>query len=177
MIDPLADATAADPAIGLRAVRALRDLTDRLQHLQVSRARELGWSLQEIADAGIDSEHLRRLIDSPVQDADALAAVGIDQDVVQASAERSFGAGALGRATTSTRRGRLPLDKEAKKTLEIALREAIRLEHRSIDTGHRLLDILRITDGNGHALLLRAGGDPVALRTAVECTCGLPRSA
>lgn len=51
MSDPLVAATAADPGTGLRAVRALRDLTDRLQHLQVSRARDLGWSWQEIADA------------------------------------------------------------------------------------------------------------------------------
>lgn len=48
---PLQDATAADPAVGLRAVRALRDLADRLERLQVLRARELGWSWQDIADA------------------------------------------------------------------------------------------------------------------------------
>jgi hypothetical protein len=40
-----------DPDKGLRAVRALRELTDRLERLQVSRARELGSSWQEIADA------------------------------------------------------------------------------------------------------------------------------
>lgn len=40
-----------DPARGLRAVRSLRELADRLESLQVSRARELGWSWQEVADA------------------------------------------------------------------------------------------------------------------------------
>ncbi|PJI94813.1 helix-turn-helix domain-containing protein [Luteimicrobium subarcticum] len=39
-----------DPAAGLRAVRALRVLADRLEALQVRRARALGWSWQEIAD-------------------------------------------------------------------------------------------------------------------------------
>lgn len=39
----------ADPAVGLRAVRALRALVERLEELQVGRARELGWSWQEIA--------------------------------------------------------------------------------------------------------------------------------
>jgi DNA-directed RNA polymerase specialized sigma24 family protein len=43
------DASSRDPAVGLRAVRALRDLTERLESLQVANARELGWSWQEIA--------------------------------------------------------------------------------------------------------------------------------
>jgi hypothetical protein len=43
------EASSKDPAVGLRAVRALRDLTDRLESLQVENARGLGWSWQEIA--------------------------------------------------------------------------------------------------------------------------------
>lgn len=44
-------AAGADPSTGLRAVRSLRELADRLEVLQVRRARELGLSWQEIADA------------------------------------------------------------------------------------------------------------------------------
>lgn len=44
-----ADAGSGDPAVGLRAVRALRDLVERLEALQVEAAREQGWSWQEIA--------------------------------------------------------------------------------------------------------------------------------
>jgi hypothetical protein len=44
-------AAADDPDTGLRAVRALRDLADRLEVLQVSDARNRGWSWQQIADA------------------------------------------------------------------------------------------------------------------------------
>lgn len=44
-------AAADDPAIGLGAIRALRELADRLEALQVSRARACGWSWQQIADA------------------------------------------------------------------------------------------------------------------------------
>ncbi|MFE7558584.1 RNA polymerase subunit sigma-70 [Kitasatospora sp. NPDC057500] len=44
-----AAASSRDPAVGLRAVRALRDLADRLEGLQVGSAREQGWSWQEIA--------------------------------------------------------------------------------------------------------------------------------
>lgn len=44
-------AASDDPGVGLRAVRSLRELADRLEVLQVQRARALGWSWQEIADA------------------------------------------------------------------------------------------------------------------------------
>ena len=48
----LVDSAAGDdPRVGLRAVRSLRELADRLEQLQVRRARELGWSWQEVADA------------------------------------------------------------------------------------------------------------------------------
>lgn len=43
------DASSRDPSIGLRAVRALRILVDRLEALQVENAREQGWSWQDIA--------------------------------------------------------------------------------------------------------------------------------
>lgn len=52
MSDLLATAAAAeDPAEGLRAVRALRALADRLEALHVARARDLGWSWQDVAAA------------------------------------------------------------------------------------------------------------------------------
>ena len=50
-VDLASEATDADPAIGLRAVAALRKLLDRLEALQVDNARALGWSWQAIADA------------------------------------------------------------------------------------------------------------------------------
>jgi hypothetical protein len=43
-------ASGTDPDLGLRAVRSLRVLADRLEALQVERARRLGWSWQDIAD-------------------------------------------------------------------------------------------------------------------------------
>ncbi|WP_371500892.1 RNA polymerase subunit sigma-70 [Kitasatospora sp. NBC_00374] len=44
-----AAASSRDPAVGLRAVRALRELADRLEDLQVANARGQGWSWQDIA--------------------------------------------------------------------------------------------------------------------------------
>ena len=51
MSDALLIAAGDDPGKGLRAVRAVRELADRLERLQVERARGLAWSWQEIADA------------------------------------------------------------------------------------------------------------------------------
>ncbi|AXK87586.1 helix-turn-helix domain-containing protein [Nocardia farcinica] len=46
-----AAAGSPDPATGLRAVRALRRLLERLEAIQVANARDQGWSWQAIADA------------------------------------------------------------------------------------------------------------------------------
>jgi hypothetical protein len=46
-----AQASSADPAVGLRAVVALYRLAESLESLQVRNARSKGWSWQEIADA------------------------------------------------------------------------------------------------------------------------------
>ncbi|MFI6299999.1 RNA polymerase subunit sigma-70 [Nonomuraea sp. NPDC050790] len=46
-----ADLTSPDPAVGLKAVVALRKLADHLETLHVRNARARGWSWQAIADA------------------------------------------------------------------------------------------------------------------------------
>ncbi len=51
MSEALLAAAGDHPREGLRAVWSLRELADRLEALQVERARDLGWSWQEIADA------------------------------------------------------------------------------------------------------------------------------
>ena len=43
-------AEGADVRVGLRAAVALRRLAERLEALQVERARQQGWSWQQIAD-------------------------------------------------------------------------------------------------------------------------------
>lgn len=45
------NASSRDPAVGLRAVAALRGLTEDLEVLQVANARDQGWSWQQIAEA------------------------------------------------------------------------------------------------------------------------------
>ena len=46
--DVAEQATSQDPAVGLRAVAALRRLADQLEALQVSNARARGWSWDAI---------------------------------------------------------------------------------------------------------------------------------
>jgi hypothetical protein len=51
-LDHLNDAVdSRDPAIGLAAVAALRDLVEELEELHVDNARAVGWSWQQIADS------------------------------------------------------------------------------------------------------------------------------
>ncbi|HEX8487189.1 MAG TPA: helix-turn-helix domain-containing protein [Propionibacteriaceae bacterium] len=47
----IGDSTSRNPAVGLRAVVALRRLVEQLEDLQVENAREQGWSWADIADA------------------------------------------------------------------------------------------------------------------------------
>ena len=50
-----------DPAVGLRAVAALRALLERLETLHVDNARERGWSWQEIGRAlGVSKQAVHR---------------------------------------------------------------------------------------------------------------------
>jgi hypothetical protein len=50
-------AASSDPAVGLQAVASLRRLTERLESLQVDRARDLGWSWAAIgAELGLSKQ-------------------------------------------------------------------------------------------------------------------------
>ena len=54
-------ASGSDPDTGLRAVAALRALTERLEILQVDNARRLGWSWQQIAERlGVTKQTVHR---------------------------------------------------------------------------------------------------------------------
>lgn len=59
--DLIGSGTSRDPAVGLRAVAALRRLVEQLEDLQVRNARELGWSWAEIAAAvGVSKQAVHR---------------------------------------------------------------------------------------------------------------------
>jgi ATP-dependent Clp protease ATP-binding subunit ClpA len=102
-------------------------------------------------------------------DADALASVGIDLEAVRDQAERTFGAGAFDAAArpVGAPRGHIPFDPQAKKLLELALREAVRLRQNRIDSGHLLLAALRLEGSDANRVLTVVGVEAGAVRGAV----------
>lgn len=108
-------------------------------------------------------------------DAEALGAIGIDLDAVRERVEATFGPGALDRPgdrRASRRRrpptGHIPFTRGAKKSLELALREAQRLQHNYIGDGHLLLGLIREGHGIASQIFVGAGIDPKQLRTEME---------
>jgi ATP-dependent Clp protease ATP-binding subunit ClpA len=108
-------------------------------------------------------------------DAEALGSIGIDIDAVRARVEATFGRGALDRPRDRPggRRkkpptGHLPFTRGAKKSLELALREAQRLHHNYIGDGHLLLGLLREAHGLAAQIIVGAGIDPKQLRAEIE---------
>jgi ATP-dependent Clp protease ATP-binding subunit ClpA len=63
---------------------------------------------------------------------------------------------------------RTPFSPAARKTLELSLREAIRLGDGHIDDDHLLLGLLRCSEGVAAGILTRLGTDPTVLRHEVE---------
>ena len=125
-------------------------------------------------------------------DAEALRAIGIDIDEVHRRLEENFGPNPLAappeepvrrrfglRRTRQPDRcrsdrggpgitGHIPFSPRAKKVLELSLREALRLKHRSIGTEHILLGLIREGEGLGALVLAEAKVDVAELRRTVE---------
>jgi ATP-dependent Clp protease ATP-binding subunit ClpA len=140
------------------------------RHLLVVLVEKPGPACRALRAAGADAEAIAAKVRAHLRigglDGDALAGIGIDLDEVRRQADAVFGPDALER-TGRAPGGHIPFTPDAKKALELALREAIRLKEKRINTGHLMLSILR-ADSPGRALLLRTGVDTDALRTALE---------
>jgi ATP-dependent Clp protease ATP-binding subunit ClpA len=132
-----------------------------------------GAAADALAAAGVQASGLRELVAAECRDAgdpldaDALASLGIDLDAVRRTTEAAFGPGALDRPRGRFVRGHIPFTRRAKKSLELALREAQRLKHNHISGGHMLLGIIREGDNVALRILARAGVDAGALRDDV----------
>ncbi len=60
--DLVTQTSSKDPAVGLRATASLRALLEAVEELQVRRARELGWSWQQIAELlGVSKQAVHQL--------------------------------------------------------------------------------------------------------------------
>lgn len=128
-----------------------------------------GVASEVLAEAGITyagiHDQLRRIVGGDVIDPDALKSVGIDFEQVRDRVEASFGAGALdGGGTDPKVRGHIPFTAAAKKTLELALREAISPKNKHIGTEHILLGLTHDLGGMVDRMLAAQGVRLPALR-------------
>ena len=99
----------------------------------------------------------------------ALATLGIDLEEVRRRVETTFGPGELARRSGCRRdreHGQLPFTPNAKKSLELALREARALGHDHISPQHIVLGLLR-SNGVARHILTDHGVDPAVFRSLV----------
>ncbi|ARU52410.1 hypothetical protein CBR64_14030 [Cellulosimicrobium cellulans] len=177
-------ADARDTVVGAQEVaRARGDDGIDAAHLLLSLARQGGGAgAAALAAVGVDADGLERQVDSARRhdtlDGPALAALGIDLDEIRARTDAAFGPGALDRAGDDertrgrrTRRSHIPFTPEAKKALELSLREAVHAGSRTIDSGHVLAAVARAKGSTAHRALVdaltAAGSDVAGLRAAL----------
>ncbi|WP_026425873.1 Clp protease N-terminal domain-containing protein [Actinokineospora inagensis] len=100
----------------------------------------------ESAKAAIEVTRRRGGLSSA--ETEALGEFGIDVDAVVAAIEQNHGEGALApaarRPRTSGPRWRVPFSRDAKRVLELSLREALERGDKSIGDEHVLLALLRV---------------------------------
>jgi ATP-dependent Clp protease ATP-binding subunit ClpA len=98
----------------------------------------------------------------------ALAAEGVEIAAARAKAEEIVGRG------THSPAGHIPFTPQAKKVLELGLRESMALKHHYIGTEHVLLGLIREGEGVGCQILASLGVDFAALEARVKAMIGSP---
>jgi ATP-dependent Clp protease ATP-binding subunit ClpA len=93
--------------------------------------------------------------------AKALESLGISLEAVRAQVEEIIGQG------QSAPRGHIPFTPQAKKVLELSLREATQLGHNYIGTEHLLLGLVREGEGVAAQVLVKLGADLSRVRQQV----------
>jgi ATP-dependent Clp protease ATP-binding subunit ClpA len=146
------------------------------EHLLLALLAGSGIAADALTAAGMDATALRARLprgDTPSAaplDADALASIGIDLDAVRRATDAAFGPGSLDRAPIRRRRRRTGsprMTKSHKQAIELALRSAVRLDHRHISSAHLLLGLLDQPASPAVAVLTHAGADIARLRDDV----------
>jgi ATP-dependent Clp protease ATP-binding subunit ClpA len=98
-----------------------------------------------------------------VDDASALAAIGIDIDAVRTAVETAFGEGAL-----PDRKNQPPFTPRGKSALERSLAVSLAWRQRFIGTEHLLVGLLELGQGIAVSVLKDLGTDLEALRDSVK---------
>ncbi|WP_406233632.1 Clp protease N-terminal domain-containing protein [Nocardia sp. NBC_01009] len=157
--------------------RELRSSTIDVEHVLLGVLSQGEQELQELlAEAGITHDGVRSNLAQPgksqplgEEDAEALRSIGIDLDAVRESLEATFGEDALDRVTPEQQRlgpfgwgrggnfGHIPFARDAKKVVELSLREALARKDKTIESAHLLLGILRAPNATTTRLLGGSG--------------------
>jgi ATP-dependent Clp protease ATP-binding subunit ClpA len=119
---------------------------------------DLGAPRERILEA-LESRRDRYVDGLGDEDAEALATIGIDLEEVLRRVDPE--------PSEEGSRVRTRFSREAKKVLELSLREAIALHHNYIGTEHILLGLVREADPLVVDTLTGLGVDPKSLRSAV----------
>jgi hypothetical protein len=96
----------------------------------------------------------------------ALGRLGVDRAAVERAVDERVGPGA------AVVRGHLPFSARAKKTLELTLREALRLGHNYVGCEHIVLALRRVEDGLAAQILADLGVTYADLENAVRESLG-----
>src|SRR5215469_6624777 len=100
-----------------------------------------------------------------VREEDGYAARALDSLGVSLEAARDRVEADAGRGSGQS--GHIPFTPEAKRSLELSLREALQLGENYIDTEHILLGLVRDPSSPGARILAELGGTPEAVRQRV----------
>ncbi|MCX4099289.1 Clp protease N-terminal domain-containing protein [Nocardia sp. alder85J] len=186
MFERFAETTRAAVTSAAEQARELRSPTLDVEHLLLGVAINADDRLREVlTERGITAEGIRKALyrsstGNPLgeEDAAALRSIGIDLDAVRESLAAGFGANALDRAPAQESdawwgrvSARLNLGtkvaRDAKKALELSIRETLLRHSNRIEAGHLLLGVLRAANPATTELL---GGTTESrqLRQAVE---------
>jgi ATP-dependent Clp protease ATP-binding subunit ClpA len=139
--------------------------TDKARHTVVLAQEEA----RRLRHDHIGTEHLMLglLREDDGAAATALTSLGVSLDEAR---ERVAAAGSPGPETSAPglmASGHIPFTPQAKRTLELALREALQLGHDYIGTGHILLGIVRDPGCRGASILFELGADQAAIRERI----------
>ncbi|MET7773821.1 Clp protease N-terminal domain-containing protein [Nocardia sp. NPDC005366] len=158
--------------------RELRSSTIEVEHVLLGLLAQAEPELRDLlAEAGVTRDGVKRTLarrdgGGPLgqEDAQALRSIGIDLDAVRESLEANFGQDVLERPAPEEnggffgrdrgmRFGHIPFTRDAKKALELSVREALARKDKSIESGHVLLGILR--SPNQTTVSLFGGSGPI----------------
>lgn len=133
---------------------------------------ERGVGGQVLRDSGLTADtiraDIRTIVGGSTLDRDALASIGIDLDEVRKRVEETFGPGALDRASGRQLRGHVPFTPRSKKSLELALKEAVGRGDDFIGSEHLLLGVSRVDGGVACRILSEHGFTREGLVRAVD---------